>query len=96
VPQVNTLDASPTPNTHSSRLGSWLRHLPMAVAVLGAGGLLATAAIDRGADITAAPPPVPTSSAAPGVATVGDVSVPDASTVFSGREVEIEEPAPTF
>jgi len=39
-------------------------------------------------------PPAP--SAMPAVTTSVDTSVPDTSAVFSGREVEIEEPAPTF
>lgn len=96
MPKATILDASTAPNTHSPRLDSWLRHVPIAVVVLAAGGLLATAAFDRMADVTAAPRLVPTPSAAPVVATARDPSVPDASTVFSGREVEIEEPAPTF
>jgi peptidoglycan/LPS O-acetylase OafA/YrhL len=73
-----------------------LRILPAAVAILAACGMLATAAFDRSADVTEAPRLIPAPSAAPVAVAAGDTSVPDASTVFSSRQLEVEEPMPTF
>jgi hypothetical protein len=76
--------------------GAVTRTLLIAAVLSAAGGLLATAMSDRSVDITEAPRQAPAPSAVPAPAATGDTSVPDASAVFTGREVEIEEPAPTF
>lgn len=92
--QATTFDSTPTLGTTSRGVGSVLRILPAAVVLVAACGLLATAAFDRSADVTEARRLIPEPSVA--AATAGDPSVPDASTVFGSREVEIEEPVPTF
>ena len=95
MPQANAFDATPTVNTIPRGVGSVLRILPAAVVILAACGLLATAAFDRSA-ATEAPRPIPAQSAPAVAVAAGDTSVPDASTVFSSHEFEIEVPIPTF
>jgi hypothetical protein len=76
--------------------GTVTRTLLIAAVLSAAGGLLATTMSDRSADITEAPRLAPAPSAVPAPAATGNTSVPEASAVFAGRDVEIEEPAPTF
>lgn len=94
--QATALDATRASSTTPHGTGSLLRILPAAVVILAACGLLATAALDRSADVTEAPRLMPAPSAAPVAVAAGDASLPDASTVFNGREVEVEAPMPTF
>ena len=96
MPQATAFDTTRTLSTTSHGGSSVLRILPAAVVILAACGMLATAAFDRSADVTAAPRLIPAPSAAPAAVAAGDPSVPDASTVFNSREVEVEEPMPTF
>ena len=76
--------------------GAVTRTLLIAAVLSAAGGLLATTMSGRSANISDAPRLAPAPSAVPAPAATGNTSVPDASAVFTGREVEIEEPAPTF
>lgn len=94
--QATAFDTTRTLSTTPRGGSSVLRILPAAVVVLAACGMLATAAFDRSADLTEAPRLIPAPSAAPAAVAARDTSVPDASTVFNGREVEVEEPIPTF
>jgi hypothetical protein len=94
--QATAFDSTPTLSTTSRGAGSVFRILPAAVVLLAACGLVATTMLDDSADVTKAPRLAPVPTAMPTVAATGSTTVPDASTVFSGREVEIEEPAPTF
>lgn len=96
MPQVTAFDATRTSSTSPKGAASMLRILPAAVVILAACGMLATAAFDRSADVTEAPRLMPAPSAAPVAMAAGDASVPDASTVFNGREIEVQEPIPTF
>ena len=93
---ANTLDAKPTSTNTSRGSGIVIRMLPAAIVLLAACGLVATAMLDGSADVASAPRLIPTPNAAPAVAATGSTTVPDASTVFAGREIEVEEPAPTF
>jgi hypothetical protein len=72
------------------------RTLLIVAALSAAGGLLATTMSDRTAATTEAPRQAPASSELPAWPATGSTTVPDASAVFRGREVDIEEPAPTF
>lgn len=94
MPQVTDLDTTPAPSTTSR--GVVLRNLPAAVVLVAACGLLAAKAFNHTADVNDTPRLIPAPSAAPVAAPAGDPSVPDASTVFRGREVAVEEPIPTF
>jgi hypothetical protein len=94
--QATTFVSSATSSTPPRGVGSMFRILPAAVVLLAACGMVATAMLDDSADVAAAPRLAPAPTAMPAVAATGGTTVPDASAVFSGREVEIEEPAPTF
>lgn len=94
--QATAFDATRTSSTSPKGAGSVLRILPAAVVILAACGMLATATLDRSADVTEAPRLMPAPSAAPVTVAAGDASIPDASTVFNGREIEVEAPMPTF
>jgi len=94
--RASTFDSVLTSTKTSRGIGSVIRMLPAAAVLLGACGLVATTMLDGNADVTAAPRLAPAPNAMPTVAAAGSTTVPDASAVFSGREVEIEEPAPTF
>lgn len=96
MPQAPAFDATPAASTTSRGIGSMLRKLPVAVVILVACGMLATAAFDRDVVVADAPRLVPAPSAAPMATAAGDPSVPDNGTVFRGRDVVIEEPLPTF
>jgi hypothetical protein len=96
MPQVTAFDATPAPSTTSRGVGAVLRNLPAAVVLVAACGLLAATAFNHTADVNDTPRLIPAPSAAPVAAPAGDPSVPDASTVFRGREVAVEEPIQTF
>ena len=87
-----------TGHTGAAALGSSALIRPLlVVAVLSAAvGSVATAALDRVLAAAAAPPQAPVASWRPAVVVRGDTTVPEASAVFTGREVVPEEPAPTF
>ena len=76
--------------------GALTRCLLVVVVLCVAGSLLATAMSDRTADSANVPRLAPPSPSQPAVAATGSTTVPDASAVFSGREIGIEAPAPTF
>lgn len=94
--QATAFDAVPNSNTPPRAIGVALRYLPTVVVILAACGLLATMSFDRPADAADVPRLVPAPSAAPISIPSRDPSLLDTSSVFSGREVEIEEPIPTF
>ncbi len=94
--RATTIESVRTSTNRPWGFGSVIRILPAAVVLLATCGLLATTMLDDSADVTAAPRLALAPTAMPAVAATGSSTVPDASTVFSGREVEIDEPAPTF
>ncbi len=77
-------------------IGPLARALLIAAVLSASGGLLAISMTDRSADTAEAPRLSPAPSALPAASATGNTSVPDASSVFGGREFAIEEPAPTF
>ncbi|MDZ7589309.1 MAG: hypothetical protein U5L05_01180 [Rubrivivax sp.] len=93
---ANTFETTRRSTNVSRGSGIVMRILPAAIALLAACGMLATAAFDRYADVAEAPRLLPAPPAAPVAVATGDPSLPDASVVFAGREIEVEEPAPTF
>lgn len=96
MPQVAAFDATPAPSTTQRGVGAVLRNLPATAVLLAACVLLATTAFNRSAGVTDTPRQIPAPSAAPLVAPASDPSVADASTVFSGREVEVKEAIQAF
>jgi hypothetical protein len=60
------------------------------------GGALATVLLEQLVIAGEVSHGIPTTSAHLRVAPPADTSVPDASEVFAGRDVVIEEPAPSF
>lgn len=95
--RATTIESVRTSTNRPWGFGSVIGMLPAAVVLLAACGLLATTMLDDSADVTAAPRLAPAPTAMPAVAAAtGSSTVPDASTVFSGHELEIDEPAPTF
>lgn len=94
--QAATYIPGPAAGTHwhGAGLGFWV--LVAALVMVGAGGMLATALLDGSGEVGGPPRLAPAPSALPAAAATGSTSVPDARAVFAGREVEIEEPAPTF
>jgi hypothetical protein len=99
MPQYTAFDSTPassTTSTTSRSFGAVLRKLSVTVVLVAACGALAFTAFTRTDDVNDTPRPIPAPSAAPAAKSAGDDSVPDASTVFSGREAELEEPASTF
>lgn len=85
-----------TTSSASRPLPSVVGILIIAATLATAGSLLATTMSDRAGDTAEAPRLAPAPSALPVAATAGSTTVPDADTVFRGREVAIEDPAPTF
>jgi hypothetical protein len=82
--------------------GALVRILLGAVAISAVAGVAAVTLLDGlvGANEVPRLAPAPSGSLAGApaalAATAGHTTVPDAATVFAGREVTVEEPAPTF
>jgi len=85
-----------TTGNASQPLPSVVGILIIAATLATAGSLLATTMSDRTGDTAQPQRLAPAPSALPVAATAGSTTVPDADTVFRGREVAIEDPAPTF
>ncbi len=94
--QSITLGSGPTPSSTSRAFGSMLGKLLAAGVLLATCGLAAWAMLDGSSDALPAQPPASALPVMPLLSHTGATSVPDASAVFAGREIEIEEPAPTF
>jgi hypothetical protein len=85
----------------ASRWGPLLRILLVAAALSAGAGVAAVTLLGRLVGAGAAPQPVPAPPAQAAIplvptAAAGDTTVPDAASVFAGRELALEEPAPTF
>jgi hypothetical protein len=76
--------------------GALLRLLLLTAALSATAGALATAVLDRLANASAPPRLAPVAAQAPVTAGGRDPSVPDAGSVFLGREAAPEDPVATF
>lgn len=91
-----TLASHPAARAESRSWSALPRQLLLAAALLATAGALATAVLDILADASAPRHLAPVAAQVPVAAGGGDPSLPDARSVFLGREVAIEEPVATF
>jgi hypothetical protein len=96
--QVVRIDSSASAR-RTSGLAPLARILLGAVAISAVAGVAAVTVLERleGANEVPRLPPAPSWAPLPPAATApGDTTVPDASIVLAGRDLAVEEPAPSF
>ncbi len=94
MPQIS--DPNPTPAVTSFQgVGDLRIQLPIAVVIVAACGMLATAGFELNVVAADTAIVVPAQSSLPTPVTE-EPNVPDASTVFRGRNGMVNEPLPTF
>jgi hypothetical protein len=96
MPQAATLQHALSADAAAPARRLPLRMLFVVVTLSALGGALATVLLEKVVVASEPTHGIPTASAQRAAPPPADTSVPDASEVFSGRAVSIEDPVPSF